>query len=147
MQANHFQKIEELGRISSRLLSIGKIKHIIIINDSMTSVFNTNALLPYNHDLFESVIVKKRIKLYHAFGAWLPSQQKEASRLGYWRVAEALTRAVETLRLGSNHGPSGPLSNKSWLYGSEASVLSTDVRLSLMMMMMLADRIFCCAIH
>ncbi|KER27636.1 hypothetical protein T265_05356 [Opisthorchis viverrini] len=29
------------------------------------------------------------------------------------------------------------LSNKSWLYGSEALVLSTDVMLSLMMMMML----------
>ncbi|GAA50360.1 hypothetical protein CLF_104420 [Clonorchis sinensis] len=29
----------------------------------MTSVFNTNALLPCNHDLFESLIVKKRIKM------------------------------------------------------------------------------------
>ncbi|KER22078.1 hypothetical protein T265_09731 [Opisthorchis viverrini] len=28
----------------------------------MTSVLNTNASLPYNHDLFESLIVKKRIK-------------------------------------------------------------------------------------
>ncbi|KER28732.1 hypothetical protein T265_04519 [Opisthorchis viverrini] len=35
---------------------------IIIIIDSMTSVFNTDASLPYNHDLFESLIVKKRIK-------------------------------------------------------------------------------------
>ncbi|KER22875.1 hypothetical protein T265_09111 [Opisthorchis viverrini] len=30
---------------------------IIIINDSMTSVFNTNASLPYSHDLFESLIM------------------------------------------------------------------------------------------
>ncbi|GAA48321.1 hypothetical protein CLF_101464 [Clonorchis sinensis] len=29
----------------------------------MTSVFNTDASLPYNHDLFESFIVKKRIKV------------------------------------------------------------------------------------
>ncbi|KER32021.1 hypothetical protein T265_01802 [Opisthorchis viverrini] len=36
---------------------------IIIIIDSMTSVFNTNASLSYNHDLFESLIVKKRIKV------------------------------------------------------------------------------------
>ncbi|KER22273.1 hypothetical protein T265_14898, partial [Opisthorchis viverrini] len=35
---------------------------IIIINDSMTSVLNTNASLQYSHDLFESLIVKKRIK-------------------------------------------------------------------------------------
>ncbi|KER22527.1 hypothetical protein T265_09419 [Opisthorchis viverrini] len=27
-----------------------------------TSVFNTDASLPYNHDLFESLIVKKRVK-------------------------------------------------------------------------------------
>ncbi|GAA57393.1 hypothetical protein CLF_112658 [Clonorchis sinensis] len=33
-----------------------------IIIDSMTSVFNTDASLPYNHDLFESLIAKKRIK-------------------------------------------------------------------------------------
>ncbi|KER26778.1 hypothetical protein T265_06059 [Opisthorchis viverrini] len=32
-----------------------------IIIDSMTSVFNTDASLPYNHDLFESLIVKKRL--------------------------------------------------------------------------------------
>ncbi|KER29677.1 hypothetical protein T265_03778 [Opisthorchis viverrini] len=30
--------------------------------DSMTSVFNTDASLPYNHDLFESFIVKKIMK-------------------------------------------------------------------------------------
>ncbi|KER31668.1 hypothetical protein T265_02174 [Opisthorchis viverrini] len=35
----------------------------IIIIDSMISVFNTDASLPYKHDLFESLIVKKRIKV------------------------------------------------------------------------------------
>ncbi|GAA50978.1 pangolin, partial [Clonorchis sinensis] len=36
---------------------------LYIIIDSMTSVFNTDASLPYNHGLFESLIVKKRIKM------------------------------------------------------------------------------------
>ncbi|KAG5441943.1 hypothetical protein CSKR_107977, partial [Clonorchis sinensis] len=35
----------------------------LIIIDSMKSVFNTDALLPYNHDLVESLIVKQRIKV------------------------------------------------------------------------------------
>ncbi|KER30173.1 hypothetical protein T265_03330 [Opisthorchis viverrini] len=35
---------------------------IIIIIDSMISVFNTDASLPYNRDLSEILIVKKRIK-------------------------------------------------------------------------------------
>ncbi|KAG5445568.1 hypothetical protein CSKR_106926 [Clonorchis sinensis] len=29
----------------------------------MTSVFNTDASLPYNHDLFESLVLKKRINV------------------------------------------------------------------------------------
>ncbi|KAG5442716.1 hypothetical protein CSKR_108023 [Clonorchis sinensis] len=37
--------------------------HIIIIIDSMTSVFNTDASMPFNHDLFGSLIVKNRIKV------------------------------------------------------------------------------------
>ncbi|KER20981.1 hypothetical protein T265_10592 [Opisthorchis viverrini] len=37
----------------------------------MTSVLNTDASLPYNHDLFESLIVKKRIK---------PTRQKSRGR-------------------------------------------------------------------
>ncbi|GAA49543.1 hypothetical protein CLF_103207, partial [Clonorchis sinensis] len=36
---------------------------VIIIIDSMTSVFNTDALLPYNRDLFKSLIANKRIKM------------------------------------------------------------------------------------
>ncbi|GAA57568.1 ATP-binding cassette transporter [Clonorchis sinensis] len=39
------------------------LRCIIIIIDSVTSVFNTDASLPYNHGLFESLIVKKRIKM------------------------------------------------------------------------------------
>ncbi|GAA50537.1 abnormal spindle-like microcephaly-associated protein homolog [Clonorchis sinensis] len=35
---------------------------IIIIMDNMTSVLNTDASLPYNHDLSESLIVKKKNK-------------------------------------------------------------------------------------
>ncbi|GAA47737.1 hypothetical protein CLF_100740, partial [Clonorchis sinensis] len=34
----------------------------IIIIDSMTSMFNADTSLPYNHDLFESLIVKKKNK-------------------------------------------------------------------------------------
>ncbi|GAA28713.2 transcription initiation factor TFIID subunit 2 [Clonorchis sinensis] len=37
---------------------------IVIITDSMISVSTTGNLLPYTHDLFESVTVKKRIKVY-----------------------------------------------------------------------------------
>ncbi|KER33594.1 hypothetical protein T265_00491 [Opisthorchis viverrini] len=35
---------------------------VIIIIDSMTSVFNTDASMPYSRDSFESLIVKKRVK-------------------------------------------------------------------------------------
>ncbi|GAA48558.1 hypothetical protein CLF_101751 [Clonorchis sinensis] len=43
----------------------GKVLYIyifIIIMDNMTSVYSTDASLLYNHDLFESLIVKKRIE-------------------------------------------------------------------------------------
>ncbi|GAA51458.1 intraflagellar transport protein 81 homolog, partial [Clonorchis sinensis] len=39
------------------------VENTIIIADSMTSMFNTDASLPYNHDLFEILIVKKTIKV------------------------------------------------------------------------------------
>ncbi|GAA53329.1 hypothetical protein CLF_110013 [Clonorchis sinensis] len=52
-----FQLASDDGFFSQRLDEV-----IIIIIDSMTSVFNTDASLPYNHDSFESLIVKKRIK-------------------------------------------------------------------------------------
>ncbi|KAG5443212.1 hypothetical protein CSKR_110559 [Clonorchis sinensis] len=41
----------------------GLLTQIITIVDSMTSVFNTDASLPYNHGLFECLIVKKRINV------------------------------------------------------------------------------------
>ncbi|KER27964.1 LOW QUALITY PROTEIN: hypothetical protein T265_13682 [Opisthorchis viverrini] len=51
---------------------------IIIINDSMTSVLNTNASLPYSHDLFESLIVKKRIKTFTQ-AIWIETDNKNAT--------------------------------------------------------------------
>ncbi|GAA57054.1 hypothetical protein CLF_112064 [Clonorchis sinensis] len=50
----------------------------------MTSVFNTDASLPYNHGLFESPIVKKRIKMdgegtYCCLTAIIPSEFAEQS--------------------------------------------------------------------
>ncbi|KER30961.1 hypothetical protein T265_13080 [Opisthorchis viverrini] len=50
-----------LVRLQPRLFIV--IIIIIIIIDSMTSVYNTNASLPYNRGLFESHIVDKRVKL------------------------------------------------------------------------------------
>ncbi|KAG5451885.1 hypothetical protein CSKR_111260 [Clonorchis sinensis] len=46
------------------------------------SVFNTDALLPYNHDLFENLIVKKRIKtLIRAI--WIETDNKNATDIGW----------------------------------------------------------------
>ncbi|KER27312.1 hypothetical protein T265_05636 [Opisthorchis viverrini] len=36
---------------------------ITIFIDSMTSMFNTDALLSYKHDVFENLIVEKRVKV------------------------------------------------------------------------------------
>ncbi|KAG5451728.1 hypothetical protein CSKR_102903 [Clonorchis sinensis] len=52
---------EQINNQYPRFLCI--IIIIIIIIISIISVFNTDALLPYNHDLFESLIVKKRIRV------------------------------------------------------------------------------------
>ncbi|GAA51778.1 retrovirus-related Pol polyprotein from type-1 retrotransposable element R2 [Clonorchis sinensis] len=60
---------------------------IIIIIDSMTSVFNTDASLPYNHDLFESPIVKKKNK--HGRGGDL--------LLSYYNHSEMRTEKIENL--------------------------------------------------
>ncbi|KAG5446732.1 hypothetical protein CSKR_113716 [Clonorchis sinensis] len=56
-----------IGRLDSLMeIVVNRIQFFFIIMniiiDSMTSVFNTDASLPYNHDLFESLIAKKRIK-------------------------------------------------------------------------------------
>ncbi|KER20043.1 hypothetical protein T265_11325 [Opisthorchis viverrini] len=37
--------------------------NVIIIIDSMASLFNTDASLSHNHDLFESLVVEKRVKV------------------------------------------------------------------------------------
>ncbi|KER21094.1 hypothetical protein T265_10508 [Opisthorchis viverrini] len=42
---------------------------IIIIIDSMKSVFSTDALLPYSHDLFESITMKRSIRA-ESEGTW-----------------------------------------------------------------------------
>ncbi|KER24640.1 hypothetical protein T265_07738 [Opisthorchis viverrini] len=44
----------------------------------MTSVFNTDASLPYNHDLFESLIVKKRVKVDGGLSASVPQSFRDA---------------------------------------------------------------------
>ncbi|KER27576.1 hypothetical protein T265_05394 [Opisthorchis viverrini] len=48
----------------------------------MTSVFNTDASLPYNHDLFESLIVKKRIKTFTQ-AIWIETDNKNATDIGW----------------------------------------------------------------
>ncbi|GAA56056.1 F8A1-like protein [Clonorchis sinensis] len=54
-------------------------RFIVIILDSMTSVFKTDAPLPYNHDLFRSLIVKKRIKAKHSKELVISSQYEFTS--------------------------------------------------------------------
>ncbi|GAA47452.1 golgi SNAP receptor complex member 1 [Clonorchis sinensis] len=67
-------------------------------------------------------------------------------RAGIAQVAKAVTlvfrqqytthrRTLATIDHTSSEKPKTTLSNKSWLYGSEASVFNTDVMLSMMMMM------------
>ncbi|KER27847.1 hypothetical protein T265_05202 [Opisthorchis viverrini] len=48
----------------------------------MTSVLNTNASLPYNHDLFESLIVKKRIKTFTR-AIWTETENKNTTDIGW----------------------------------------------------------------
>ncbi|KAG5446923.1 hypothetical protein CSKR_113874 [Clonorchis sinensis] len=66
-------------------------KAILIIIDSMTSVFNTDASLPYNHDLFESLIVNKRIK-----AIWIETDNNIVTDIG-WQpyLAASPTRCPE----------------------------------------------------
>ncbi|KAG5454751.1 hypothetical protein CSKR_104357 [Clonorchis sinensis] len=60
----------------------------------MTSVFNTDASLPYNHDLFESLIVKKKNKdgqggdlllrsYNHSETIWIETNNKIATDIGW----------------------------------------------------------------
>ncbi|KER32510.1 hypothetical protein T265_01388 [Opisthorchis viverrini] len=64
------------------LESTGMLHVIIIIIDSMTSVFNTDASLPYNHDLFESLIAKKRMKIFTQ-AIWTETENKNAIDIGW----------------------------------------------------------------
>ncbi|GAA55541.1 gap-Pol polyprotein [Clonorchis sinensis] len=61
-QSDRIQQMEDV--INTNLMNV-----IIIVIDSMTSVFNTDASLPYNHDLVESLIIKKGIKV-DGEGTW-----------------------------------------------------------------------------
>ncbi|GAA49326.1 hypothetical protein CLF_102871 [Clonorchis sinensis] len=54
--------------------------YLNITIDSMTSVFSTDASLPYNHDLFESLIVKKRINFLLLKNGWKFSSTVEVCR-------------------------------------------------------------------
>ncbi|KER32996.1 hypothetical protein T265_01083 [Opisthorchis viverrini] len=76
--------------------------------------------------------------------AWLETLQDMAANRCQWRsCCQFLSRSPETKSFTVQlypflHHPffTTRLLNKSWLYGSEASVLNTDVMLSMMMMMM-----------
>ncbi|KER19490.1 hypothetical protein T265_11749 [Opisthorchis viverrini] len=70
-------------RTQHRHLDFSHLDFVIIIIESMTSVFNTDASLPYNHDLFESLI-----------HPCLPCHYKEARMLGYCQVVQAKTGEV-----------------------------------------------------
>ncbi|KER23623.1 hypothetical protein T265_08524 [Opisthorchis viverrini] len=48
----------------------------------MTSVVNTNASLPYNHHLFERVMVKKRIETFIQ-AIWIETDNKNATDIGW----------------------------------------------------------------
>ncbi|GAA57238.1 hypothetical protein CLF_112371, partial [Clonorchis sinensis] len=54
---------ERLRECLTERIHQGGLTVIIIKIDTMTLVFNTDASLPYNHDLFDSLILKKRIKV------------------------------------------------------------------------------------
>ncbi|KER29541.1 hypothetical protein T265_03841 [Opisthorchis viverrini] len=110
-----------------------RFRTITFIIDSMTLVFNTGASLPYNHDFFEGLTVKKRVKDgdrviltvsgWRHYNIWLPTDVSGVLVVSF--CPECLSECLDVF------------SNKSWLYGSETSVLNTDVMLSMMMMMMM----------
>ncbi|KER33245.1 hypothetical protein T265_00929 [Opisthorchis viverrini] len=63
----HFSRDEKRIHESHFLVYIYKV--VIVIAESITSVFKTDALMSQNHDLFESLVVKKRIKVDRE-GTW-----------------------------------------------------------------------------
>ncbi|KER27580.1 hypothetical protein T265_05397 [Opisthorchis viverrini] len=60
------------------------IPHLIpfVLSSSPSTVFNTDASPPYNHDLFESLIVKKRIKTFTQ-AIWIETDNKNATDIGW----------------------------------------------------------------
>ncbi|KAG5445798.1 hypothetical protein CSKR_106060 [Clonorchis sinensis] len=73
-----------------------QVKHVrrqtnVIIIVSMTSVLNTDASLPYNHDSFEILIVKNKggrgkglsASLLQAFRVWIETDIKNATEIGW----------------------------------------------------------------
>ncbi|GAA54414.1 hypothetical protein CLF_102890 [Clonorchis sinensis] len=72
-QRTGFDSVPDLPQLMRRWLwLVETAKLSIIIIDSMTSVLNTDASLPYNHDLFESLIVKKKNKDGRGVDSLLP---------------------------------------------------------------------------
>ncbi|GAA51056.1 hypothetical protein CLF_105512, partial [Clonorchis sinensis] len=58
---------------------------IVIIIDGMTSLLNTDASLPYNHELFESLIVKKIIK-HLGKSSEKHHSKEQMDRDSHWRL-------------------------------------------------------------
>ncbi|KER26413.1 LOW QUALITY PROTEIN: hypothetical protein T265_13999 [Opisthorchis viverrini] len=56
------QHIQLKHHVTNKRFSWVPVSNIITIDSMTSSVFNTDASLPYNHDLIESLVVKKRIK-------------------------------------------------------------------------------------
>ncbi|KER20352.1 hypothetical protein T265_15340, partial [Opisthorchis viverrini] len=88
-----------------------KTTNIIVIINSLTSVFNTDASLPYTHDLFERLIVKKRIKVEGKgayFWCWAHSLMEV-------RVLRPKTRfLIFSLRI-NRHQPTRSMILRQWL--------------------------------
>ncbi|KAG5451601.1 hypothetical protein CSKR_110881 [Clonorchis sinensis] len=70
---------------------------IITTVDSMTSVFNTGASLPYNSDLFESLILKKRTK-------------KLTTRTPLTSISSHILQCLQPATLGITKSPSWKVS-------------------------------------
>ncbi|KER28464.1 hypothetical protein T265_04693 [Opisthorchis viverrini] len=74
-----------------------RFHQIITIIDSMTSVFNTDASLPYNHDSFESLIVKKRT---FTQAIWIGTDNKMTTDIGWqpYLVVSSIRHTVPILK-------------------------------------------------
>ncbi|KER26350.1 hypothetical protein T265_06395 [Opisthorchis viverrini] len=96
-RSNHLRHLAPPPRNKERYCNISlRISCILLIIDNTTSVFNIDASLPYNHDLFEGIIVKKRVEV-----------DREAKRL---KLTTMLTRCLylQTLTQTAQGGSRGP---------------------------------------